>query len=85
MGRAMGSVGLWNKRGTVVALGGAQILPSYRYACTYRPSLIGLLFGHLRRTHHLPVDDRFVQGRYARHCGDFSELGLGEVLTWIDA
>ncbi len=84
MGRAVGSVGLWNKRGTVVALGGAQILASYRYACTYRPSFIGLLLGHLRRTHRLSVDDRFLQGRYARHCGDFSELGLGEVLTWVD-
>jgi formylmethanofuran dehydrogenase subunit C len=85
MGRAAGPVGLWNKRGTVVALAGARIPETYRYACTYRPSFLRLLYGHLQRTWHLSIHDRFVTGRYARHCGDLSELGRGEVLTWVGA
>jgi formylmethanofuran dehydrogenase subunit C len=86
VGKAHGSVGLWNRRGTVVVvLGPVRIPETYRYACTYRPSFIGLLFEHLRRTQQLLVDDQFVTGRYARHCGDLSELGRGEVLTWVGA
>ncbi len=84
MGRAAGSVGLWNKRGTIVALAGAGIPETYRYACTYRPAFLGLLFRHLIRTWNLSLDERFVTGRYARHCGDLSELGRGEILTWVD-
>jgi formylmethanofuran dehydrogenase subunit C len=85
MGRALGSVGCWNKRGTVVALGGADVLPTYRYACTYRPAFLRLLLTHIGRTHRLPIDDRYMNGRYSRYCGDLSELGLGEILTWADA
>jgi formylmethanofuran dehydrogenase subunit C len=82
IGRAHDSVGCWNKRGTLVALGGAQVPETYRYACTYRPTFLRLLFEHLRHTHGLTIDDRFVSGRYARYCGDLSELGLGELLIW---
>jgi formylmethanofuran dehydrogenase subunit C len=82
MGKAHGPVGCWNKRGTLVVLGGAQIPETYRYACTYRPIFLRLLFEHLRHRQRLAIDDRFVSGRYARYCGDLSELGLGELLTW---
>jgi formylmethanofuran dehydrogenase subunit C len=85
VGRALGSVGCWNKRGTLVVLGGADIPPTYRYACTYRPAFLRLMFAHIGRAHRLPIDDRFISGRYSRYSGDLSELGLGEILTWTDA
>jgi formylmethanofuran dehydrogenase subunit C len=84
MGKAAGTVGLWNKRGTVVALGGAAVPATYRYACTYRPPHLRLVFAYLRRAHGVPVDDRYISGRYARYCGDLSETGKGELLLWTD-
>jgi formylmethanofuran dehydrogenase subunit C len=85
IGRALGSVGCWNKRGTLVALGGADVPGTYRYACTYSPTFLRLVFAHVRRTHRLYIEDRFMNGRYSRYCGDLSELGLGEILTWTDS
>jgi formylmethanofuran dehydrogenase subunit C len=85
MGTAAGTVGLWNKRGTVVALGGATVPATYRYACTYRPPYLRLIFAYLRRAHGVPVDDRYINGQYARYCGDLSEIGKGELLLWTDS
>jgi formylmethanofuran dehydrogenase subunit C len=82
VGRVTGAVGQWNKRGSVVALAGATIPATYRYACTYRPVYLRVLLAYLRRSHGVTVEDRFTTGRYARHCGDLSELGKGELLTW---
>jgi len=84
MGKAAGAVGLWNKRGTVVALGGVTVPPTYRYACTYRPPHLRLIFAYLRRAHGVPVDDRHINGQYARYCGDLSETGRGELLLWTE-
>jgi formylmethanofuran dehydrogenase subunit C len=84
MGRIAGTVGLWNKRGTVLALGGAAVPATYRLACTYRPPHVRLLLTYIRRAHGVPVEDRFVTGRYTRYCGDLSELGKGEILTWTE-
>jgi formylmethanofuran dehydrogenase subunit C len=85
MGKVAGTVGLWNKRGTVVALGGATVPATYRYACTYRPPHLRVIFAYLRHAHGVPVDDRYINGRYARYCGDLSEVGKGELLLWTDA
>lgn len=84
MGASAGTVGLWNKRGSIVAVGGAVVPPSYRYACTYRSPFLQLLFTYLRRVHRMPISDRLSQGRYARYCGDLSELGRGELLVWSE-
>jgi formylmethanofuran dehydrogenase subunit C len=81
-GALAGSVGRWNKRGTVVALGGASVPATYWFACSYRPVFLRVLLAYLRASHGVIVEDRFVTGRYARYCGDLSELGKGELLTW---
>jgi formylmethanofuran dehydrogenase subunit C len=80
-GRIAGTVGQWNKRGSIVAVGGADVPLSYRYACTYRPPHLNVLF-HYLRARGVPVDDRIRTGRYARFCGDFSQMGRGELLLW---
>jgi hypothetical protein len=38
---------------------------------------------HLRRGYGLDVDDRVVDGRYRRYCGDAGNPGKGEILEWI--
>lgn len=80
-GRIAGTVGQWNKRGTIVSVGGADVPLSYRYACTYRPPHLNVLF-HYLRARGVPVDHRIGTGRYARYCGDVSQVGKGELLLW---
>jgi formylmethanofuran dehydrogenase subunit C len=81
-GDAGASPGLWSKRGTIVALGSVAIPSTYRYACTYRPTVLPLLLGRLRTRYGLPVEDRHVSGSYRRYSGDLADLGKGEILAW---
>ncbi len=80
-GAIAGAVGQWNKRGSIITLGGATALSTYRYACTYRPAYLRLLFQYLR-SRAVSIDDRIASGRFARYCGDISQLGKGELLVW---
>jgi len=81
-GTVSGVVGRWNKRGTIVAFGGATVPAAYRFACSYRPVFLRVLLAYLRDSHGVIAEDKFVTGRYERYCGDLSELGKGELLTW---
>ena len=76
------TAGLWSKRGSLVALGTATIPSTYRYACTYQPIHLRLLFTRLRERYRLPVEERHVSGRYRRYSGDLADLGKGEILEW---
>jgi formylmethanofuran dehydrogenase subunit C len=67
------------RRGTIVSMHPAELLPTFSYACTYRPIFLRLYLPHLRRL-GLPIDDAHVQGSYQRWCGDSIELNRGEVL-----
>jgi len=82
----LGSVGaepgLWSKRGSIIALGAVTPLPTYRYACSYRPAYLRLMLTRLRRRFELPVETRHIAGLYDRFSGDFAELGRGEILAW---
>jgi formylmethanofuran dehydrogenase subunit C len=70
------------KRGTLL-LGRecAELPPSFRYSCTYRPAFIGWLLAHLRT---LGVDDsRLNSTDYHCHRGDLLTGGKGEVLIRV--
>ena len=67
------------KRGTIVSMHPAELLPTFGYACTYRPVLLRLLLAHLRGL-GLPVTDEQLAGRYRRWSGDGIELNRGEIL-----
>jgi formylmethanofuran dehydrogenase subunit C len=84
IGRSGPGTGSWSKRGSVVALGGIDVPPTFRYACTYRPPFLALLLTYLRARHKLPLEARHITGRYRRHSGDIGELtgGRGEILEW---
>lgn len=74
--------GQWSKRGSIIALGSIQPIPTYRYACTYRPQYVSLLFQYLAKQWRLPLTREHVNGLYRRYSGDLAELGAGEILAW---
>lgn len=70
------------KRGTIAVYAEqAQLLPTFRFDCVYRPvfldlylrQLIGWGFRHA---------EQFLRGYYRRLSGDLVALGKGEVLHW---
>ena len=70
------------KRGTIglFAGGSPDMLPTFKYACTYRPTFLRL---YLRRLAALgfAVPEGCLDAAYRRYCGDFLELGKGEILV----
>jgi formylmethanofuran dehydrogenase subunit C len=76
------NAGQWSKRGSIIALGSVQPIPTYRYACTFRPQYVSLLFQYLAKQWRLPLTREFVNGLYRRYSGDLAELGAGEILAW---
>ena len=67
------------RRGTIVAMSQVALLPTFRFACSYRPPFLRLYLRHLREA-GLPLTDAQIEGRYARWCGDGLELRRGEIL-----
>jgi formylmethanofuran dehydrogenase subunit C len=67
------------RRASLVAMAATALLPSYAFACVYRPPFLGLCLRRLRSL-GLPVTDAQIDGRYARWSGDGLELRRGEIL-----
>jgi formylmethanofuran dehydrogenase subunit C len=67
------------KRGTIVSTRPADMLPTFSYACTYRPVMLRLVLAHLRNR-GLLVTGAHVTGRYRRWSGDSVEMNRGEIL-----
>ncbi len=80
LGHTGAHAGRGSKRGSIVAIGGIDVPATYRYACTYEPAYLRLLFHDLRRRHRLALDDA-VDRRFRRYCGDAGEPGKGEILA----
>jgi formylmethanofuran dehydrogenase subunit C len=71
------------KRGTIVTMHPAEMLPTFSYACTYRPVFLRLYLVHLRKL-GFGITDAHLAGPYQRWCGDAIELNRGEILV-LDA
>ena len=71
------------KRGSIVCLGGAgvDLLPTFRYACSYHPTFLPL---YLRRLQEWgwQVTPQQVVGLYHRYTGDITTIGKGEILLY---
>lgn len=67
------------KRGTIVSMHDAEVLPTFTYACTYRPGFLTLYLAHLEAL-GLPVTQAQFDGRYRRYSGDAVETNRGEIL-----
>lgn len=73
--------GRGSKRGSIVALDGIDVPPTYRYVCTYQPPHVRLFLLSLRRRHRLAIDEEAINGRFRRYSGDAAEIGRGELLV----
>jgi formylmethanofuran dehydrogenase subunit C len=82
IGGATGEVGLWSKRGSIVAFGPVKIPITYTYACTYRPPYLPVMLRRLRSRYSLPLEERHLVGLYRRYSGDLADVGRGEILAW---
>ena len=71
------------RRGTIVAMSQVTLLPTFAFACSYRPPFLRLYLRHLRAL-GLPLTDEQIEGRYARWSGDGLELRRGEILIYED-
>jgi formylmethanofuran dehydrogenase subunit C len=69
------------RRGTIVAMSQVALLPTFAYACSYRPPFLRLYLRRLRGL-GLPLTDDQIEGRYARWSGDGLELRRGEILIY---
>jgi formylmethanofuran dehydrogenase subunit C len=71
------------KCGTLAMLGPCpELLPTFRFACDYRPVFLDVFFQHLRSTNFSPAQRSFP-GKFRRYCGDLVALGKGEILHWL--
>lgn len=71
------------KRGTIVSLQDAPILPSFEYSCTYHPLFLRLYFRKLRENgFRRKIQDKHLNGKFKRYCGDGIELNRGEILLF---
>jgi formylmethanofuran dehydrogenase subunit C len=68
-------------RGAIVTFQPPELLPTYRYDCSYQPDFLKLVFEDLRRQ-GLSIPDRYATGCYRRYSGDFNRLGTGEILVY---
>ncbi len=85
LGNVGAEAGLLNRRGSVVAFGTVSPVPTYRYACEYRPHWLRTVLRRLRTVYGFKVTDAQVEGRFRRYSGDFAELARGEILAWSGA
>src|ERR687895_27272 len=69
------------RRGTIVSMSQVTLLPTFAFACSYRPPFLRLYLRHLLAL-GLPLTDEQVEGRYARWSGDGLELLRGEILIY---
>ena len=67
------------RRGSIVTMAPVTPLPTFAFACTYRPPFLRLYLRRLRAL-GLAVPTTLLDGRYARWCGDGLELRRGEIL-----
>lgn len=82
-GKAGVRYGAGMRRGTIGLLAGAdspELLPTFKFACTYRPTFLNLYLNHLRRL-EFDVPAQFLNSEYHRYSGDLLEGGRGEILV----
>jgi formylmethanofuran dehydrogenase subunit C len=70
-------------RGTIISAHSAQLLPTFTYGTTYRPTVIRSILIHLRKL-GLSLTDEHINGHYQRWSGDSIELNKGEILLYAE-
>lgn len=75
--------GRWSKRASLIGMSHVTVPAGYAYACNYQPGFVRVLLAHLRRTYAFPVSPEVLPTSFERYCGDFAELGRGEILRAV--
>jgi len=78
-----GRPGAGMTNGTLLAFSQPRLLPTFRYARTYKPTFIKPILEELRKQ-GLPVEDRQIEGLYDAYEGDLACDGKGKILVWKD-
>lgn len=81
LGRLGWRAGAGMKRGSIMSLHPAELLPTFSYACTYQATFLRVYLRHLRAL-GLPIDQAHIDGFYQRWSGDAVELNRGEILLF---
>jgi formylmethanofuran dehydrogenase subunit C len=68
-------------RGTIITIQKPEFLPTFRYACTYKPDFLNVIFQSLRN-HGVSIPDHCATGSFRRYSGDFNRLGKGEIFVY---
>ena len=68
-------------RGSIVAFHPPELLPTFRYACSYQPDFVKIVFQELQMQ-NIRVPDMWKKGLYRRYSGDFNRSGKGEILVY---
>jgi formylmethanofuran dehydrogenase subunit C len=70
-------------RGTIISTNTAELLPTFTYGTTYKPTVIKTILIYLRKL-GLPMENEHINGKYQRWSGDSLELNKGEILLFSD-
>lgn len=68
-------------RGTIATFRQPELLPTFRYDCSYSPGFLKMIFQNLKN-HGLSIADEYATGFYRRYSGDFNRQGKGEILVY---
>ena len=68
-------------RGTIIAFQPPELLPTFRYDCSYQPDFLKILFRELQ-VQGVSLPEVSGAGCYRRYSGDFNRLGKGEILVY---
>jgi formylmethanofuran dehydrogenase subunit C len=82
-GNVAEAAGRWSKRASLITMADVTIPAGYEYACTFQPGFVRVLLAHLRQTYSFPVSPEHMEQAFERYCGDFAELGRGEILRAV--
>ncbi len=70
-------------RGTIISMNNAELLPTFTYNTTYRPSILKNILYYLRKL-GFQIDDEQINGDFQHWSGDSIELNKGEILLYSE-
>lgn len=74
-------LGAQMKRGSLVVFQKPGLLPTFRFNCTMNPVFLRVAFTLLKQLGIQPAG-QYVDARFLKYSGDFSESGKGEILVY---
>jgi hypothetical protein len=70
-------------RGTIFSTQTAQLLPTFTYNTTYKPTFLKRYLIYLKKL-GFTIDDAYLNGKYQSWSGDSLELNKGEILLFSE-